>query len=33
LAERELQRRVDAGEKVAVVELPIYSTEEEGPPF
>lgn len=32
-AERELQRRLDAGEKVACVELPVVTTDDEGIPF
>lgn len=32
-AERELQRRLEAGEKAAAVELPVYDTGDEGVPF
>lgn len=32
-AERELARRVENGEKVASVELPIYSDPDDAPPF
>jgi hypothetical protein len=32
-AERELRRRLDAGEPVACVELPVVSTDDEGVPF
>ncbi len=32
-AEREMQRRIDKGEKVVCEEIPVYSTEDEGPQF
>lgn len=32
-AERELQRRLEAGDKVACVELPVVTTDDEGVPF
>ena len=32
-AERELRRRLDAGERIACVELPVVSTDDEGIPF
>lgn len=32
-AERELQRRIVAGEMVACVELPVITTDDEGIPF
>lgn len=32
-ADRELTRRIEAGEKTASVEMPVYSTEDDGIPF
>lgn len=32
-ADRELERRIEHGEKVASVELPVVSTEDDGVPF
>jgi hypothetical protein len=32
-AERELNRRTESGQEIAIVELPVYSTEDEGIPF
>ena len=32
-AERELNRRIESGQEIACVELPVYSTDDEGIPF
>ena len=32
-AERELARRIESGQEIASVELPVYSTDDEGIPF